>query len=89
VVLSDYTAAASLQRDSRKAAFSIPHFAIISSVSSMWSVLFLVPGIVLSRFLNGSSPEVFLYLNAGWLIFTLLVSSLVLGLSWLFIPEQA
>jgi hypothetical protein len=55
---------------------------LMSAASTLWIFLFFVPGILLTRFLDESFREVFSYLGAGWLIFTLLFSPLVFGATW-------
>jgi len=62
--------------------FSVWRSRFIMTASSLWIFLFLVPGIILSRFLDGSVRELFIYLNLGWLAFTLLLSPLAFGASW-------
>ena len=62
--------------------FSVWRNRFMISASSLWIFLFFVPGIILTRFLDGSLQELFLYLNIGWLTFTLLLSPVVFGLTW-------
>jgi len=62
--------------------FSVWRSRFMIIASSVWIFLFFVPGIVLTRFLNGEFQEFFTYLSAGWLTFTLLFSPLVFGVSW-------
>jgi hypothetical protein len=62
--------------------FSVWRSRFITIASSTWTFLFFVPGIVLTRFLDGEFQEFFTYLSAGWLAFTLLLSPLVFGASW-------
>jgi hypothetical protein len=50
--------------------------------SSVWIFLFFIPGVVLTRFLDGSFQGLFAYLSAGWLVFTLLFSPLIFAVSW-------
>jgi Zn-dependent protease with chaperone function len=53
----------------------------INTVSAAWAFLFFMPGVVLSRFWDLGFPY-FLYFNLGWLVFTLFLSPLVFGASW-------
>jgi len=62
--------------------FSVWKSRFIKTASVLWTFLFFVPGIILSRFVDGSLPEIFLYLNLAWLAFTLLLSPLAFGASW-------
>jgi len=54
----------------------------LSMASSVWIFFFFIPGILLTRFLDVSFREVFAYLSTGWLIFALLLSPLVFGVTW-------
>ena len=51
------------------------------TASPVWVFLFLMPGLLLSRFIDLGFPY-FLYFNLGWLILTLLFSPLVFGATW-------
>jgi Zn-dependent protease with chaperone function len=62
--------------------FSVWRSRFISMASSLWIFFFLIPGILLTRFLDESFREVFTYLSVGWLIFTLLFSPLIFGATW-------
>jgi hypothetical protein len=53
--------------------FSIGRGRFIRIASAIWVFLFLMPGLLLSRFLDLGFPY-FLYFNVGWLVFTLLLS---------------
>lgn len=53
------------------------------TASILWGLFFFIPGLVLSRFIAGSLLQLFVYINLGWLVFTLLFSPLVFGATWI------
>jgi hypothetical protein len=64
--------------------FSIWRGRFIGTASAVWVFLFFMPGLLLSRFLDLGFPY-FLYFNAGWLAFTLLLSPLTFSATWVLI----
>lgn len=57
----------------------------MQTASALWAFLFFIPGLFLSRFLNGELLEVFLYASVIWLISTTLFSLVGFAGSWAFI----
>jgi hypothetical protein len=55
----------------------------IKTTSSLWVFFFFVPGILLSRLMDGSFREVFISLNVSWLAFTIFLSPIIFVVSWI------
>lgn len=62
--------------------FSVWRSRFMTIVSGLWIFLFFVPGIILSRLVDRSLPETFIYLNLIWLAFTAVLSPIAFALSW-------
>ena len=62
--------------------FSVWRKRYMQAASALWVFLFFVPGLFLSRFLNGELLEVFLYASLIWLASTLLLVTLAFAGSW-------
>jgi hypothetical protein len=65
--------------------FSVWRSRFVTVASSVWIFLFFIPGVFLTRFLDGGFQELFTYLSAGWLTFVFLFSPLIFGASWILI----
>ena len=62
--------------------FSVWRSRFMKTASVVWAFLFFIPGLFLSRYLNGELLELFLYFSLIWLACTLLLSAAAFGATW-------
>ena len=62
--------------------FSVWRSWFMKTASVVWSFLFFIPGLFLSRYLSGELLEVFLNFSVIWLACTLLLSIAAFGVTW-------